>query len=130
MDFAFNTCIPTYPRALVVEEDPTQAIILVTLMQQFGLCPIGPVATAAEALQLYHYNRPELSIIGIGRSSVDLVTQLRRLDDVPVIFLAEHLDSSMYEQMRLVQPLVLLLKPYHLNELHQAVGQALELRKF
>lgn len=130
MNSSSNNCVPTYPRVLVVEADPTQAIVLMTLMQQFGLSTLGPVATATEAVQLYQHNRPEVSIIDIGLSSIDLVTQLSLLDNLPLIFLSECPDLPMYEHMRLVQPLVVLPKPYQLHELHQAVGQALELRNF
>jgi two-component SAPR family response regulator len=127
MDYTADTYVPIHPRVLVVEDDPTQAIILVTLIQQFGLCPIGPVSTTAEALQLHRNNRPELSIIDIGVHSIDLVAQLRRLDDLPLIFLTKHPDLPIYEHMRLVQPLIFLPKPYHLIDLQYAVNQGLSL---
>lgn len=115
------------PRVLVVEDNPAQAVLLMTLVQKFGLCPLGPVSTATEALHLYQSNRPELAIIDIGFSSIDLVARLRKLDNTPLLFLADYPITLMYEQMQLAQPLIFLPKPYHLEELRQAIAQGISL---
>lgn len=127
MDYVFPTRSSMCPRVLVVEDNPTQAILLMTLVQKFGLCPLGPVATAAEALHLYQATRPELAIIDIGFSGIDLVTRLRKLDNLPLLFLAGHPDLPGYEQMQIAQPLIFLPKPYHLEELRQAITQGISL---
>lgn len=123
--------LSTPPRILLVEDDPIQARVLTAIIRHLGLCPVGPVATAEEALALYRNDCPDLAILDVYLAGpvdgIELARQLGRLGQVPIIFLSAAEDEAVYGRMLQTQPMAMLPKPYLPRALQQLIAQGLAL---
>lgn len=119
------------PRILLVEDNPIQARLLTTLVRQMGLCPVGPVATAAEALALCHQQWPELAILDVNLAGeldgIELAMHLGLLGHLPLVFLSGTDDDQILARIDLAQPLAFLPKPYQPEALQRIIAQGLAL---
>jgi len=127
-----ENCHTTRPRVLLVESEPVQAKLLTSLMLSLNLCPLGPVTTATEALELCRYDWPELAILDVqlpgAMDGIELATQLAHLGSLPLVFLCGDLDdTALLERIAQTQPLALLTKPYQTSVLQQIISQGLAL---
>lgn len=122
-----GTLPESLPRVLVVEDDPVQGKILVAIVQQLGLCPVGPATSAAAALGLAGPAWPALAIIDVHLAGpidgIDLATQLLQLHELPVIFISADKDVAADTRLLPVQPLALLRKPFAPQALQQLITQ-------
>ena len=77
-------------KILLVDDDPDILDLLVFLVERTGAMAL-PARDAAAALTLFESERPDLAIVdvvlGPSSSGLDLVTELRRRSDIPIIVL-------------------------------------------
>jgi len=113
------------PNVLVVEDSPTQARLLSACLVQLGLPPLGPAATAAEALTLCTSTWPALAIIdlglGAGNDGIALAQELRQQGPLPLIFISATDDTVLLARARELQPLAFLPKPFTITSLRRMV---------
>src|SRR2546427_13272789 len=77
-------------KILLVDDDPDILDLLVFLVERTGAMALA-ARDAAAALTLFESERPDLAIVdvvlGPSSSGLDLVTELRRRSDIPIIVL-------------------------------------------
>lgn len=122
---------PICPRVLIVEDNPIQAQLLTVLVRQMGLCPLGPVASAAAALELCRQHWPELAILDVhlhgDTDGIELARRLQQLGQLPLLFLSGAEDAHTLGQLEQMQPLAFLPKPYQYADLQHIITQGLAL---
>ena len=113
------------PSILVVEDSPVQARLLSASLLQLGLPLLGPIATAAEALNLCATTWPALAIIDLGLAAgndgVALAQELRQKGPLPLIFISATDDTVQLARARELQPLAFLPKPFTITSLRRMV---------
>ncbi|GAB3861428.1 hypothetical protein GCM10028822_40880 [Hymenobacter terrigena] len=124
--------MPTNPpiRILLVEDEPLFARLLLTLVRGLGYVPVGPVASAEEALDLYReLPRPDLALLDINLSGdldgVDLARELQARQPLPIIFVTSLADREHFARARALSPAAYLLKPFDQTALEHAIELAL-----
>ena len=108
-----------------------QAQLLTVLVRQMGLCPLGPVASAAAALELCRQHWPELAILDVhlhgDTDGIELARRLQQLGQLPLLFLSGAEDAHTLGQLEQMQPLAFLPKPYQYADLQHIITQGLAL---
>jgi len=118
-------------RLLIVENQPLAARLLTVLVRGLGYEPVGPVATADEAADLFRESVVpiDIALLDIGldgdRDGIELAQELRALRPLPVIFLTSMADESTFLRAKLARPAAYLLKPYDAAALQHALELAL-----
>jgi CheY-like chemotaxis protein len=110
--------------ALVVEDEPVQALDLSCMLAGFGCGVIGPADSAGEALQLLARRRPSFALLdanlpagGLG----PLTDSLARLE-VPFAVLATGLEHPALYRLPLLRAAPRLIKPFNPWNLHQTAS--------
>ena len=122
---------PAPIRLLLVENEPLAARLLTVLVRGLGYEPVGPVATAAEAINLFRESQPpvEMALLDIGldgeRDGIELAQELRASRPLPIIFLTSFADEATFGRAKLARPAAYLLKPYDAAALQHALELAL-----
>ncbi len=114
---------------LIVEDESIVAMELEEQIKQLECCVMGPVSTAAAALQLCEANVPDLVLmdirIGGPQDGIEAAQTLRRRFGVSIIYLTALADGITMERAKLTNPAGYLLKPVRDAELKAAVEIAL-----
>lgn len=105
------------PNILLVGNDLAQSELLTTCIDALGILPIGPVSTAAGAMDLYEGTTPNLVVINASlgptlASGIELARTLLELHPVPLIFLTETVAAAAHIRKELPQQVVCVTKPY------------------
>ncbi|MBC7446703.1 MAG: response regulator transcription factor [Hymenobacteraceae bacterium] len=113
------------PHILLVGNDSAQAELLAVCIDALGILPIGPAATAPEALALYETS-PDLVIINAALGpnpgdNVALAQQLLALRPTPIIFLTETIADAARIRQELLPQVVCVTKPYTAAYLQRVV---------
>lgn len=118
-------------RLLLAENEPLAARLLAVLVRGLGYEPVGPVATADEAADLFRESLPpvELALLDIGldgeRDGIELAHELRAQRPLPIIFLTSFADEATFARAKQARPAAYLLKPYDAAALQHALELAL-----
>ncbi|MGI4870111.1 MAG: LytR/AlgR family response regulator transcription factor [Janthinobacterium lividum] len=118
-------------RLLLVENEPLAARLLAVLVRGLGYEPVGPVATADEATDLFRESLLpiDLALLDIGidgdRDGIELAHELRAIRSLPIIFLTSFADEATFGRAKLARPAAYLLKPYDAAALQHALELAL-----
>ena len=117
-------------RILLVEDEPLYAQYLALASCNLGYEPLGPVASAEAALQLYHQGpHPDLALLDINLAGdldgVDLARELLAKQPLPIIFSTARADTVTFARAKVLGPAAYLLKPFDEATLAHAVSLAL-----
>jgi PAS domain S-box-containing protein len=117
-------------RIALVEDEPAIAEGLIAVLQSEGF-DVEHVATGGAAEQLIETFAPQLVLLDVGLPDIDGVEVYQRIrsrwPDLPVIFSTGHGDRRKVEEVAQERHVSLLMKPYELEELFEAIA-ALERR--
>lgn len=117
-------------RVLVVEDDPVQALSMQLTMRSLGYELAGTAPTAAEALQRFREEQPDVVLLDINlagqRDGIELAHELVQLRPVPLIFLTAYPDQDTFERARQVGPFAFMGKPYNGPLLGHTIELALQ----
>jgi PAS domain S-box-containing protein len=117
------------PRMLVVEDELIVGKEIEQNLKGFGYDVIGVVAVGEVAVALASEERPDLILMDIHlRGEMDGIStarEIRKVHDVPVIFLTAYSDDGTIQRATLTEPYGYLLKPYQPKELHAVVETTL-----
>lgn len=115
-------------RILVVEDEAMVAEEIAIRLQRRGYQTLGPVDTAARAIQLVSEELPDLVLMDIRlKGDVDGITaaeEIHRTYDVPVVFLTANADDATYRRARMAAQYGYVLKPFHERDLLMALDLA------
>ena len=118
------TLFPADCCALVVEDEPVQALGLACMLAGFGCQVIGPAESAHDALQLLGGRRPSFALCDAhlpATSLVPLAETLTRLE-VPFAVLATGLDKGALDRLPVLHKAPRLAKPFNSRKLHRTAS--------
>lgn len=114
-------------RVLIIEDDPTIAEDLRSIVQEGNHVVVGVVQTAAQAVQLARLHRPDIVLgdadLGDGPSGLDAVFQIRRFAEIRVIFVTEYPERLLTGRRH--EPTFVITKPYLRGTVAEAISQAI-----
>jgi DNA-binding response OmpR family regulator len=112
--------------ALLVEDEPLVALVAVDALDELGF-RVLEAGSAAQALKLAEDNKNRLSVALVDLGLPDLpgeklVTELRNLyPQLPIIVASGRGAGSFDVELRSMQDLIVLPKPYDFEELRKAI---------
>lgn len=114
-------------RALIVEDEPLVAMLLVDLVEDAGFVPVGRAGSACEALQLADAERPTIAILDVNlrgpREGLQVGAELAR-QGIALIFISGHFDVHEWSEVRDLAPVSVLQKPFPPAEIVNALRAA------
>ncbi|MEM0995788.1 MAG: response regulator [Bacteroidota bacterium] len=116
-------------RILIVEDEALIADHLAVCLEDLGYEIAGIADNGAEALTLISAALPDLCLIDIHLQGpldgVDVAQELRRMHDIPFIFVTSNADRRTLERVKRTEPAGFILKPYTPEDLASNIGIAL-----
>ena len=116
-------------RILLVEDDPTTALLVSAVLRREGYWVAGCAASGPDAIALAQTERPDLILMDIelsgGMDGIDAAYAIREGTGHPVVFLTSHTSPAVLERARGVEPHGYLLKPLDPRSLRPAIEMAL-----
>ena len=117
------------PCILLVEDDFLVGMEVETGLREAGYEVAGVAATAEEAVELARRRRPALVVMDIrlasDRDGVDAALEIFRTLGIRSIFASAHGDAQVRARAEPARPLGWVAKPYRVETLLKAVGEAL-----
>ena len=106
---------------LIVEDEAILAAHLASKVNLLGYRAIGPVSTGEEAVDLIQLETPNIALLDIRldgqMDGIETAVRLKRLRDIPVIFLTAHSDQETLKRASAVGPFGYILKPFEERDL-------------
>jgi two-component system, response regulator PdtaR len=117
------------PCILVVEDDFLVGLELETGLEEAGYEVAGVAATADEATELAGARRPALVVMDVRlaseRDGVEAAIEIYRTLGIRSLFASAHVDAQVRARAEAARPLGWVSKPYRVETLVRAVGEAL-----
>jgi PAS domain S-box-containing protein len=118
------------PKILIVEDELIVAIDLRNRVERLGYSVVGMASTGEDAVATALGTQPDLVLMDITlRGEIDGVEaadQIRRMCEVPVVYVTAHSDEQTLKRARITQPYGYLLKPFGERELHTTMEMVLD----
>lgn len=118
------------PCILLVEDDFLVGMEVETGLEDAGYEVAGIAATAEEAVALAAARRPALVVMDIrlasDRDGIDAALEIFRTLGIRSLFASAHVDSQVRSRAEAARPLGWVPKPYRVETLLAAVGEALK----
>tara|TARA_R110001592_G_scaffold3407_4_gene19174 strand:+ start:5960 stop:6346 length:387 start_codon:yes stop_codon:yes gene_type:complete len=116
-------------KVLVVENEIIIADDIAMTVAGMGCFPLDPVFDFYSAINAYNAHAPDLVIIDIRlqgkKTGIEFAKWIRSSFSTPIIYVTVIGSSVMRQEAELTQPSAYLVKPFHTQELIEAVGAAL-----
>jgi PAS domain S-box-containing protein len=116
-------------RILIVEDEPLMASELGVRLADSGYEILGPVGSAAEAVDLALVQRPDLILMDIvlpgNMDGIEAALRIQERADIPVVYLTACTDEDFFRRAKISGPFGYLLKPVKQRELELTVEIAL-----
>ena len=125
-----STVDPT-PHLLIVEDDPTNALIAATICERAGYATTL-ARNGLEALEHLKQRRFDLLLVDVQMPVMDGLTLVKRLRaepataELPIIAVTAKAGLTEQRQMLAAGMTAVITKPYHNRQLRQAIAEALE----
>lgn len=120
---------PNLATILVVEDETVIATDIERTLRRMGYRVLPPVASADEAIDSVRRHRPDLILMDVriqgDCDGIEAASRIRRLYNLPVVYLTAHGDNATLERAKVTSPLGFLLKPFRARDLHATVDMAL-----
>ena len=116
-------------RVLIVENDGFIATHIKSALLRSGYVITSIVASGERAVQAVAEDPPDVVLMDMklpGRmDGIEVAEQIRQHQNIPIIYLAGHLDISLLERVKVPEPAAYLLKPFQEQELRITIERAL-----
>ncbi|MBV9999089.1 MAG: response regulator [Verrucomicrobia bacterium] len=117
------------PAILIVEDESLVAIHLEDRLTKIGYEVCGVSDSAAEAVAIALAQTPDLVLMDIHlhgeRDGIDAAAEIRKIADVPIIFVTAHADDATLKRAGITEPFGYVLKPFDERELKATIEIAL-----
>jgi signal transduction histidine kinase len=114
---------------LIVEDEAIVAADLAKILRRLGYEISGLAARGEEAVALARDRHPDVVLMDIrlagGMDGIEAAEQIRRLFDLPVVYLTAHSDRATLQRAKLTEPFGYILKPFEERELETHIEMAL-----
>jgi DNA-binding NarL/FixJ family response regulator len=118
------------PCILLVEDDFLVGMEVQVGLEDAGYEVAGVAATAEEAVELAAERRPALVVMDIRlaseRDGIDAALEIFRTFGIRSLFASAHVDAQVRRRAEPARPLGWVAKPYRVETLLAAVGEALD----
>src|SRR5574340_1362289 len=116
-------------KILIVEDEAIIACDLQKRLEHQGYTITSAVATGEDAIKKAGESSPDLVLMDIALlgelDGIDAATQIRRLFDIPVVYVTAYADERVLERAKLTEPFGYILKPFDDRELRSVIEMAL-----
>ena len=116
-------------KILIVEDETITILDLQSRLQSLGYDVVGHAMRGEEAIRLVQALHPDLVLMDIRlrgeMDGIQTAEAIRRLEDMPVVFLTAYSDSDTLRRARDIEPFGYLLKPFAERELYTTIEIAL-----
>lgn len=117
-------------RVMIVEDEVLIAMLLETIVTEYGGEVCCCVRTGAEALAAAAEHRPDLATMDLrladGDCGADVASSLKETFDLRCIFISGNLDTARIDKLQALDPLGFVHKPVQISQLHRALTSAAE----
>ena len=112
-------------KILIVEDEHIVAMELKSRLNDLGYSVCGAVATGEEAISKSIEIVPDLILMDInikgGFDGVEAAKRIKKLHEIPIIFLTAFTDDKTLERAKVVEPYGYIVKPFEERELHTTI---------
>lgn len=116
-------------RIFIVEDEGIIAADLADRLKSLGYQVAGTAASGEEALIRIHATKPDLVLMDIilrgALNGIEVADRVRQEQELPVVFLTSHADTSTLSRACRAEPMGYLLKPFEERELRVTIELAL-----
>ena len=116
-------------RVLIVEDEAFVAMDAEAILQAAGHEVVGIALSADEAVALAAKRSPDLVLMDIRlrgtRDGIDAAIDIRRVSELPIIFVTANVDPTTHARAMQVSPLAVISKPFSSDSLLAAISAAL-----
>ncbi|NJD55140.1 MAG: response regulator, partial [Nitrospirae bacterium] len=116
-------------KILIVEDEAIIARDLQKRLENQGYIVTSAVATGEDAIQRAGAESPNLILMDIvllgDLDGIDAAGQIRKLYDIPVVYLTAYADERILERAKVTEPYGYILKPFDDRELRSIIEMAL-----
>ncbi|AFL68758.1 response regulator [Sulfurospirillum barnesii] len=112
-------------KVMIIEDEPLIALNLEKLLEKKGFEVTGHASNWEEAHTLFHTTKPHIVLSDIklenDESGIDIVKQLKKMNDFCVIYLTSYGDDAMIEKALSTNPAAYITKPFKEIDLNAAL---------
>jgi len=116
-------------RILIVEDEQIVAVDVESQLQCLGYRVVGTAASGEEACRLAAAEEPDLVLMDVriegALDGIETAERIRRLRDVPIVFLTAYTDVDTLERAKRIEPYGYVVKPFAQHDLEAALEVAL-----
>ena len=112
-------------KILIVEDEHIVAMELQSRLSDLGYLVLDTVDTGNDAIQRAIELVPDLILMDINIKGdidgVEAAEKIKKIQDIPIIFLTAFTDNKTLERAKLVEPYGYIVKPFEERELHTTI---------
>lgn len=112
-------------QVLIIEDELLIAEDMRLQLEELGYEVVGVAPEYNEAISLLTENKPDIALIDIiiegEKDGIEVATEIKRLNDIPIIFITSHADKHTVERVKVLKPDGYLVKPFNSKDLYTAI---------
>jgi two-component system, response regulator PdtaR len=116
-------------KIVLVEDEFIIAMVLEKQLQKFGYDLAAKVTNGKDAIDAVKAHQPDLIIMDIkidgDIDGIDVMNEIRKFSDVPVIYMSGNSDSGTRERASKTGPVDYMVKPIPIQELNNSIKKGL-----
>ncbi|MCC7557758.1 MAG: methanogen output domain 1-containing protein [Methanobacteriaceae archaeon] len=116
-------------KILVVEDESIVAMGIKHKLENLGYEVVDTVLSGEDAVRRAKTLKPDLILMDIvlkgEMDGIDAANQIKKLFDIPIIYLTAYSDEEMLERARVTEPYGYILKPFKKSELNANIKMAI-----
>jgi DNA-binding LytR/AlgR family response regulator len=116
-------------KIMIVEDESIVALDLSMRLQKEGYEVVGIAASSDDAVALFTGQKPDLVLMDINikgaKDGIETAAALKRIQDVPLIFLTAFSQNEYVNRAKAVNPSAYLVKPFNNDSLHTSIQIAI-----
>jgi DNA-binding LytR/AlgR family response regulator len=116
-------------KIMIVEDETIVALDLSMRLQKEGYEVVGIAASSDDAIGLFNEHNPDLVLMDINikgkKDGIDTAKELKKIQEVPLIFLTAFSQSEYINRAKAVNPSAYLVKPFNNDSLHTSIQIAI-----
>ena len=118
----------TIKRILVVEDNGMTAMVIQKILKQMEFTDVLLASNYTRAIELYKSQKPHILLLDIDleaeKDGIDIAREVRKLDDIPIIYLTADHDPQTIQRAALTLPNSYLSKPFSKEQIKAAITLA------
>jgi DNA-binding LytR/AlgR family response regulator len=116
-------------KIMIVEDESIVALDLSMRLQKEGYEIVGIASNSDDAIDVFTEQKPDLVLMDINikgnKDGIETAAALKKIQDVPLIFLTAFSQSEYVNRAKAVNPSAYLVKPFNNDSLHTSIQIAI-----